>query len=104
MDFYYKLNEKSRLFFFYSATKLDNRETYSDGSLAGYLDFDTLPFARRRGRAQADASPEQTADDPWGIYFCAHSVRQFGPVYRAYADDRSPQAGAAPLFAASERT
>ena len=39
VDVYYKLNEKSRLYFVYSATKLDDRQTYSDGSLAGTWTF-----------------------------------------------------------------
>ena len=56
VDVFYKLNEKSRLYFFYSATKLDNRETYADGSIAGYLDFYTLPLLGRRHRPSADAA------------------------------------------------
>jgi hypothetical protein len=55
-DVFLKLNEKSRLCFFYSATKLDDRQTYSDGSVAGYFDFYALPLFRRRLRAQADAA------------------------------------------------
>jgi hypothetical protein len=47
-DVYLKLNEKSRLFFLYSATKLDQRATYADGSLGGHLDFYTLPLLGRR--------------------------------------------------------
>jgi Protein of unknown function (DUF2490) len=55
-DVFLKLNDKSRLFFFYSATKLDDRQTYSDGSVAGYFDFYALPLFRRRLRPQADAA------------------------------------------------
>ena len=47
-DVYLKLNEKSRLFFLYSATKLDDRQSYADGSLGGHLDFYTLPLFGRR--------------------------------------------------------
>ena len=39
LDVFLKLNNKSRLFFLYSATKLDDRQTYSDGSFGGHLDF-----------------------------------------------------------------
>jgi hypothetical protein len=48
VDVYLKLNEKSRLFLFYSATKLDQRATHADGSLGGHLDFYTLPLFGRR--------------------------------------------------------
>ena len=48
LDVYLKLNEKSRLFFLYGATKLDERETYADGSLGGYLDIYTSPLFGRR--------------------------------------------------------
>jgi hypothetical protein len=47
-DVYLKLNEKSRLFFLYSATKLDDRQSYADGSLGGHLDFYMLPLFGRR--------------------------------------------------------
>src|SRR5687767_174494 len=39
VDVFLKLNHKSRLFFLYSATKLDDRQTYSDGSFGGHFDF-----------------------------------------------------------------
>jgi len=39
-----KLNEKSRLFFLYSATKLDARQTYSDGSFGAHLDLYAVPL------------------------------------------------------------
>jgi Protein of unknown function (DUF2490) len=55
-DVYLKLNDKSRLFFFYSATKLDDRQSYADGSVGGYFDFYTLPVFRRRQRTHADAA------------------------------------------------
>jgi hypothetical protein len=50
VDVYYKLNEKSRLYFSYSATKLDDRQSFADGSLAGYFDSYTLPRLGRRQR------------------------------------------------------
>jgi len=43
-----KLNEKSRLFFLYSATKLDARQTYSDGSFGAHLDLYAVPLLGRR--------------------------------------------------------
>jgi Protein of unknown function (DUF2490) len=56
-DVYLKLNEKSRLFFLYSATKLDQRATHADGTLGGHLDFYTLPlFGRRLLLHRADAA------------------------------------------------
>jgi len=48
VDVFLKLNDKSRLFFLYSATKLDNRQTYSDGSFGGHLDFYAVPLLGRR--------------------------------------------------------
>src|SRR5262249_24689794 len=48
LDVFLKLNEKSRLFFLYSATKLDDRTTYADGSVGGHLDFYTLPLFGRK--------------------------------------------------------
>ena len=48
LDVFLKLNEKSRLFFLYSATKLDDRATYADGSFGAHLDFYTLPLFGRR--------------------------------------------------------
>jgi hypothetical protein len=39
VDVYQKLNERSRLFFLYSATKLDNRQTYADGSFGFHFDY-----------------------------------------------------------------
>jgi hypothetical protein len=47
-DVYLRLNDKSRLFFLYSATKLDNRQTYSDGSFGGHFDVYAVPLLRRR--------------------------------------------------------
>ncbi len=44
LDVYLKLNDKSRLFFLFGATKLDNRETNSDG----HLDFYAVPLLGRR--------------------------------------------------------
>ena len=43
LDVFLKLNEKSRLFFLFSATKLDQRATYADGSFGAHLDFYTCP-------------------------------------------------------------
>jgi Protein of unknown function (DUF2490) len=48
LDVFLKLNNKSRLFFLYSATKLDDRQTYSDGSFGGHLDFYAVPLLGRR--------------------------------------------------------
>ena len=47
-DVYLRLNDKSRLFFLYSATKLDNRQTYSDGSFGGHFDVYAVPLLGRR--------------------------------------------------------
>lgn len=43
-----KLNHRSRLFFLYSATKMDDRQTYSDGSLGTHFDFYAVPLLGRR--------------------------------------------------------
>jgi hypothetical protein len=51
LNLYLKLNEKSRLFFLYSATKLDNRQTHSEGSFGAYFDFYAVPLFRPRLRA-----------------------------------------------------
>jgi hypothetical protein len=67
-DVYLKLNDKSRLFFLYSATKLDNRQTYSDGSLGGYLDFYTGPLLHRP-RTHADAARSKLLMIRTGYYF-----------------------------------
>src|SRR6186713_1301590 len=48
VDVFLKLNNKSRLFFLYSATKLDDRQTYSDGSLGAHLDVYAVPLLGRR--------------------------------------------------------
>jgi hypothetical protein len=69
VDVYYKLNEKSRLYFSYSATKLDDRQSYADGSLAGYFDFYTLPLLGRRQRPSVDAGRSKTLMIRAGYYF-----------------------------------
>ena len=46
-DVYFKLNEKSRLFFLVSATKLVDQESYADGSLGAHFDFYSFPLLRR---------------------------------------------------------
>jgi hypothetical protein len=69
VDVYYKLNQKSRLYFSYSATKLDDRQSYADGSLAGYLDFYTLPLVGRRQHPSADESRSKTLMIRAGYYF-----------------------------------
>ena len=57
LNVHLKLNEKSRLFFLYSATRLDHRATYAEGSLGGHLDFYTLPlFGRRLLPQRSDAA------------------------------------------------
>ena len=48
VDVFLKLNDKSRFFFLYSATKLDDRQTYSDGSLGAHLDVYAVPLLGRR--------------------------------------------------------
>ena len=53
----------------YSATKLDNRQEYGDGSLAGYLDYYTLPLLGRRQRPFVDASRSKTLMIRTGYYF-----------------------------------
>ena len=39
VDAYLKLSQKSRLFFMYSATKLDDRQTFADGSVGIHYDW-----------------------------------------------------------------
>lgn len=55
LDVYLKLDEKSRLFFKYSATRSDDLEEYADGSLGAYFDFYTFSVLQRL-RAHPDAS------------------------------------------------
>jgi hypothetical protein len=46
-NLFLKLNNKSRLFFLYSATKLDDRQSYADGSLGAHLDVYAVPLLGR---------------------------------------------------------
>jgi hypothetical protein len=47
-DFYIKLNEKSRIFAMYTATKQENLNAYSDGQAGVHLDFYALQSRRTR--------------------------------------------------------
>lgn len=51
-----KLNEKTRLFFIYGATRQDNLDEYSDGQVGGYFDYYTMPLLGRSVRNNTDAA------------------------------------------------
>jgi hypothetical protein len=57
-ELYVGLNQKSRLFFLYSATKKENSSTFADGMMGVHLDFFSPPILRRsllhRARAEGD--------------------------------------------------
>jgi hypothetical protein len=56
IDAFVKLNEKTRLFFLYSATRQDDLNEYSDGQAGGYIDYYTLPLFGRSIRNYTDAA------------------------------------------------
>lgn len=58
-DVYVNLNDKSRLFFKYSATRESELNDYADGQVGGYFDFYVLPLARRRLREVPDAARDK---------------------------------------------
>ena len=47
-DFFVKLNEKSRIFALYTATKPENLGTYADGQSGIHIDFYAVPPFRKR--------------------------------------------------------
>jgi Protein of unknown function (DUF2490) len=59
LDAYVRLNEKSRLFFQYSATREKDLMTKADGQIGGFLDVYMLPVFRRRLREDPDASRDK---------------------------------------------
>lgn len=60
LDVFWKLNNKSRLFFLYGATKQDNRTTYADGTLGLHIDYFGLRSLRPR-LVHPDKSRDQLA-------------------------------------------
>lgn len=55
-DFFIKLNEKSRIYALYTATKPENLETYADGQTGIHIDFYAVPSFRKRLVEYVDAS------------------------------------------------
>jgi hypothetical protein len=55
LDAYVHINQKSRLFFEYNATRQDNLESYASGQVGGYYDFYTFPLQRNQPE-HSDAS------------------------------------------------
>jgi hypothetical protein len=55
-DAYIKLNEKSRIFLMYTATKMENLRTYTDGQTGAYIDFYAVPALRPHLIKYVDAS------------------------------------------------
>jgi hypothetical protein len=55
-NLYLNLNDKSRLFLLYSATRKENLGTYADGQSGIYFDYWALPPLRRDSHKHADAS------------------------------------------------
>jgi uncharacterized protein DUF2490 len=55
-DFYIKLNEKSRIFAMYTATKQENLNAYSDGQTGIHIDFYAVRSLRKRIISYADPS------------------------------------------------
>jgi hypothetical protein len=56
LNAFVKLNEKTRLFFLYSATRQNDLSKYSDGQVGGYLDYYTIPLLGRGIRNYTDAA------------------------------------------------
>jgi hypothetical protein len=55
-DFYIKLNDSSRIFLLYSATRQQDLNTYAEGQLGAHIDFWALPPLRRHLNKSSDAS------------------------------------------------
>jgi hypothetical protein len=58
-DVYVNLNDESRFYFTYSATRENELSDYADGQVGAYFDYYTLPLARRRLRELPDASRDK---------------------------------------------
>ena len=59
VDLYVNLNEQSRFFLKYSATREHHLDDYADGQVGGYFDFYLLPLVRKRLREMPDASRDK---------------------------------------------
>src|SRR6185312_10931812 len=59
IDLYVNLNEQSRFFMKYSATRENHLDDYADGQVGGYLDFYLLPLVRKRLRELPDAARDK---------------------------------------------
>ena len=59
VDVYVNLNEQSRFFLKYSATRENQLDDYADGQVGGYFDFYTLPLVRKRLREIPDAARDK---------------------------------------------
>lgn len=59
-DFFIKLNEKSRIFLMYTATRTSDLDTYSEGQTGIHFDFYTVPLFRKRLVGFADKSRSKT--------------------------------------------
>ena len=55
-DVFIKLNERSRLYIMYAATRQEELNAYADGQTGVYFDYWTLPALRRDLRKNPDAS------------------------------------------------
>jgi hypothetical protein len=89
-DVYLRLNDESRLFFLYSATKLDNRQTYSDGSFGGHFDVYAVPLLRRRVCVKImRTSPGASRSWSGGrLPLFPHSLRKLRPVFGTHSNRR----------------
>ncbi len=59
LDLYVNVNEDSRFFFQYSATRQADLQDYEDGLVGAYFDYYTLPLARKRLAEQPDAARDK---------------------------------------------
>lgn len=58
-DLYVNLNESSRLYFQYSATRESQLSDYANGQVGGYFDYYLLPLVRKRLRDMPDAARDK---------------------------------------------
>jgi len=59
IELYVNLNEQSRFFLKYSATRANHLDDDADGQVGGYFDFYLAPLVRRRLRELPDASRDK---------------------------------------------